>query len=113
MVSCGQFQGGAVGRLQQGLLPVASSLPDRAYRVDHIPGRQTVTFGDFGLTGFASPKGAAFFQKLGTGCPVDGSIHSAASQQAFIGRIDNGIHLHGGDIVPDDLKGHKDTSRFL
>jgi hypothetical protein len=41
---------------------------------------------------------SAGFQKLFSGCPVDGAVDTAASQQGFVGGIDDGIDLEGGDI---------------
>jgi hypothetical protein len=36
---------------------------------------------------------------------MDGGIHSRADHRPGIGRIDDGVHGHLGNIVSDDLKG--------
>ena len=41
---------------------------------------------------------------------MDGAVYASAAQQAFIGSIDDGIHLHGGNIVSYNLQGHDSTS---
>ena len=41
---------------------------------------------------------------------VNGAVHTSAAQQAFVGSVDNGVHLHGGNIVSYNLQGHDSTS---
>lgn len=52
--------------------------------------------------GRASSEGAAFLQQLRPGSPVNGSIHSAAAQQAVVGRIDDGLASETGDVSRED-----------
>ena len=94
-----QLQRGTVGGNQQFPLPVISTPPDWAYRVNHVLSRQTVALGDLGLACGATAQGAALLQQLRPGGAVDGSVHAAPAQQAIFGGVDNGIHLHGGNII--------------
>ena len=105
-----QLQRRAVGRNQQLPLPVAAAPPDGAHGVDDELRRQAVAFRDLGLSGFAAVQGAALGQQLRPGGPVDGPVHTSAAQQALVGGVDDGVHLHGGDIVSYNLQGHDGTS---
>ena len=72
--------------------------------------RQAVALRDLSLSRFAAAQGAALNQQLRPGGTMDGAVHASAAQQAFIGSIDDGIHLHGGNIVSYNLQGHDSTS---
>ena len=81
------------------LLPAAAAVPDGPHGVDHVLGVEAVGPGDLGLPGFAAAQGPAFRQQLRPRGPVDGAVHPAAPQQGRIGRVDDGVHGHPGDIV--------------
>jgi hypothetical protein len=66
--------------------------------MDHKRSRQEESRGDLGLSGFTTIQQPAGLQQFRTGCPVNGPVHSASPQEALVGRIDNGIHLHGGNV---------------
>ena len=44
-----------------------------------------------------------FLVKSGTGKGVQRKINAAVSEHLFVGRIDNGIHVHFRDVLPYDL----------
>ena len=109
-VGQGQLQRGAVGGDQQLPLPVAAAPPDGTHGVDDELRRQTVALGELGLSRFAAVQGAALGQQLRPGGTVDGTVHASAAQQALVGGVDDGVHLHGGDIVSYNLQGYDGTS---
>jgi hypothetical protein len=74
--------------------------------VDHISGGKAVTAGDFCLTGQTAAKVPAFLQKFRAGSGMDGTVHTASSQQGGIGRVDDGIAVHFCNIVSDNLQRH-------
>jgi hypothetical protein len=41
-------------------------------------------------------------QQLRTGSPVNGAIHTAATEQGFVRRIHDGIHGQRGNVVLND-----------
>ena len=76
-------------------------------------GRQPVAFGNLCLAGFTAAEGAAFRQQFRTRGAVNGAVHTAAAQQGTVGRVDDGVHLHFGDIISDNFEGHEDSLSFL
>ena len=106
----GQLQRGAVGGDQQFPLSVAAAPPDGAYGMDDELRRQTGARSDLGLSWCADVQGASLGQQLRPGGPVDGPVHTSAAQQTLVGGVDDGVHLHGGDIVSYNLQGHDGTS---
>ena len=62
------------------------------------------------LSRFAAVQGAALGQQFWPGGTVDGTVHTSAAQQALVGGVDDGVHLHGSNIISHDMQGHDDTS---
>ena len=60
-------------------MPVAA-VPDRADGMNHMPCRQPISKGDFGLAGRAAMEGSAFGQKLRPGRAMDCAIDAAAAE---------------------------------
>ena len=92
---------------QQAGLPMGAAPPDGTDGMDDEPAGKAVAPGHFGLPGPAAVQGAAFRQQLRSGGSVDRAVHSPAAQQGRIGGIDDGIHLHPGDIIADNFKRHR------
>ena len=65
--------------------------------------RQPVTLGDLRIAGRATPKLAAFGQKLGPGRAMDRAIDAAPAEQRGVGGVDDGVNAQGGDVRDDDL----------
>ena len=78
-------------------------MPNRSDGVDDPLGGQMVCPGNFGLACSAAIQGAAFFQQLRTGGPVDGPIHTPATDKGFVGGVDDGVNSLPGDIPHDDF----------
>lgn len=57
--------------------------------------------------GAAFPEGAALLQKFRPRRPVDAVVHASAAQQGIVDRIDDGIHLHFGNVLPHKFQWHK------
>ena len=94
-----QLHAALITAFEQGGLVGVATMPDRSDGVDHVPGGQPVTSGDFGVTGGAAVQCPALGQQLGPGDTVNGAINTATAQQGIVGGVDDGIHLQGGDVV--------------
>ena len=57
-------------------------------------------------SGIAAAECAAFLQQLRPGGAVDGAVHAPAPEQALVGSVHNGVCLHDGDVVSNDVQGH-------
>ena len=53
-------QGVAIAGGEQIIFAEAAAVPHRPNRVDHVPGLQSITLGDFGIAGRAAMQRAAF-----------------------------------------------------
>ena len=62
---------------------------------------ETVTSGNLCVAGFAASQSAAFGQQFRPRRPMDGAVHSSPSQKTFIGRVDDGVHVHCRNVVPN------------
>jgi hypothetical protein len=60
--------------------------------MDHIPRRQSISFGDFGAAGLAAMQGAAFGEKLRPGRAMDCAIDAATAEQRGIRGVDDGVN---------------------
>ena len=74
--------------------------------MDNVFGWQVVGIGDSRLTDTNRRKGGALKVKSLASRSVNGKIDTALSDHFAIGRIDNGINLHFGYILSDNLKRH-------
>ena len=76
--------------------------PDGTGGVDHILAGQLISPGNLCLPCGTAVEPPTFFQKLWPCGPVDGSVHTAASQETGIGCIYNGLHIPDlRDVSPD------------
>ena len=92
---------------QQLPLIAVSALPDGANGVYHIVRRQTIALCDFGLSGGTAAQRTALHEQPGPCGAVNGAVHTPSAQQAPVGGVDNGVHLHGGNVAFDKEKGHQ------
>jgi hypothetical protein len=76
-------------------IPAVPNWPDG---VNHPFRGQPETWCHFGLTGWTTRKGAATGQKLRAGSLVDGTVHTATTEQTFIGSVYNRIHGKRRDV---------------
>nr|DAE46164.1 MAG TPA: hypothetical protein [Bacteriophage sp.] len=76
----------------------------RPHRVDNPGGFQAVAFGDLGFAGAAAVQRKAFGQQLRAGGTVNGTVHTAAAQQAAVGGIHDAVAVQCGDIALEDFK---------
>ena len=81
-----QHESGQIAGDQQSTLVVTAVLPTRGDGVDHI---------------FAG-------QAVGGGQP--GAAGGAVARQKRIGGVDDGVHVHLGNVILDNMQGHGDTS---
>ena len=83
----------AIAFVQELLLSMAASPPDRTHRMDHMLGRQAKTIGDYSLSGGTAANSPAVPVKLlVSGSSKDGAAHSASGRQAAVSRIDDSIN---------------------
>ena len=57
-----EFDRAGVAGRQRLIFVLASAVPHRTDGMNHMPSRQTITFGDFGVAGLAAMERAAFGQ---------------------------------------------------
>jgi hypothetical protein len=93
-----------IARRQRFVLTPAAAMPNRSDGVDDVPGGKPVTLSDLGVAGGAAAEAAAFGQQLRPGGAMDCAIDAAAPEQRFIGGVDNGVNVQGGDVGDDDFK---------
>ena len=60
---------------------------------------QPVALSDFCFSGAAAVQRAALRQQFRPCCPVDGTIHTAATQQTPIGRIHDAVTVQLSDVA--------------
>ena len=81
-----QHESGQIAGGQQSTLVVTAVLPTRGDGVDHIFAGQAV--------GGSQP----------------GAAGGAVARQKRIGGVDDGVHVHLGNVILDNMQGHGDTS---
>ena len=99
-----EIDGAGITGREQFILASDAPIPDRADRVDHMPGGQPVAGSDLGAAGFAAMKGAAFLEQLRSCGAMDRAIDPAAAEKRRIRRVDDGINAQGRDIGDDDFE---------
>ena len=72
---------------------------NRPYCMNDILCFQPVALSDFCFAGAAAVQRAALRQQFRPCCPVDGTIHTAATQQTAIGRIHDAVTVQFGNIT--------------
>src|SRR5882762_8059822 len=78
-------------------------MPDRANGMNHMPRRQPITVGDFGVAGLAAMEGAAFGEKFGPGRAMDGAI-DAAAQQRRVRSVHDRVNAQRRDVGDDNFQ---------
>ena len=71
--------------------------------MDHIFRGQVVGTRDPCFTSRASAQALALFFQTGTGCRVNSTADTPASQEAGVGGIDDSLGLKGRDVAKHDL----------
>ena len=72
---------------------------NRPYRMNDILCFQPVALSDFCFSGAAAVQRAALRQQFRPCCPVDGTIHTAATQQTAIGRIYDAVTVQFSNVT--------------
>ena len=93
-----------VARRQRLIFALAAAVPDRTDGMNHMPRRQPITLGDFGVAGLAAMERAAFGQQLGPGRAMDRAIDAAAAEQRGIRGVDDGVNAKRRDVGDDDFQ---------
>jgi hypothetical protein len=75
-----QFERSAITGSEQLILAGVAAVPDRPHSMNHMPGRQPVSLGDFGIAGCAAVQRTAFGQQFGAGAAMDGAIDAAPAE---------------------------------
>ena len=78
--------------------------------MDGVAGGQIMARGDACLAGRTASQRAAFGQQARPGGTVDGAVHAAAAQEAFIGHIDDGVNFQKSDITLMDFQSRHQVS---
>jgi len=72
--------------------------------MNHVPGGKPVRQGDFGPTGFAAVKRAAFGEKAGASSAMDRAIDATPTKQGSVRGVDNGVNAQSRDVGDDDFQ---------
>jgi hypothetical protein len=99
-----EFDGAGVTGRKRVVFTLAAAAPDRTDSMDHMPCRQLMTPGDFGVAGFAATERTAFCQQIWSRRAVDRAVDATAAKQRGVGGVDNGIDAQAGDVGDDDLQ---------
>ena len=74
-----QLKRAAIARCQRRILTLVSASPNRADGMNHMPRRQPITPGDFGVAGRAAMERAAFGQQVRSCGTMDRAVHAATA----------------------------------
>ena len=109
--SVSELERASVAGFKRGLLAVPAAAPHRADGMDDDGRLQPAGSRDLRLACLAAAQGAAFLEHRGTGGAVDRAVDAAATAQAGVGRVDDGVGLLvGGDIAAvDGYRAHAGT----
>jgi hypothetical protein len=72
--------------------------------MNHVPRRQPITAGDFGVAGFATAERAAFGDKPWSRGAMDCTIDAAAAEQRRIRRVHDRVNVERRDVGDDDFQ---------
>jgi hypothetical protein len=89
---------------QRLVLALASAMPHRTDGMNHMPRRQTVTPGDFGVAGLAAMERTAFGQQFGPGPAMDRAIDATTAEQRRVRSVDDSVNAQGRDVGDDDFQ---------
>ena len=103
-IGLSQFKRAAIAGGEQFILARVAAVPDRTDGMDHVPGRQPISAGDFGIAGRAAIQRAAFGKQFGPGRAMDRAIDAAAAEQRRIRGVDDGVNAQRGDVGNDDFQ---------
>ena len=80
-VGLAKFERAAITGSELLILAGAAAVPDRPDRMNHVPGRQPVALGNFGIAGGTATKRAAFGKQFGPGRAMDGAVDPTPAEQ--------------------------------
>ena len=107
-----QLQGIVIAAAQQLALTQQAASPYRAHCMDHIFSRKPIT----GCDGRTAPGNIAdllpSLQKSWARLLMDPGVRTQTDYRPGIGGIHDGVHLHIGNVVSYNLKGHTITSCY-
>jgi hypothetical protein len=89
---------------EQIIFAVAAAIPNRTNRVNHVPGFETIPFGDLGIARRATMQRTAFGQQLRPRGPMNRAIDPTAAQQRRISGVDDGVNAERCNISDDDFQ---------
>ena len=97
----GQFKTAPVRPRQQGWLSLMAAVPDRADRMEDVPGGKATTAGRDGTSHWTpiGIKAIRLLEQLRSGPPVDRAVDTAPSGQLGVGRIRNRIDRLEAEIA--------------
>ena len=94
----------AIAGGEQIIFAVAAAIPHRTNRMDHVPGLETIPFGDLGIAGRATMQRTAFGQQLRPRGPMNRAIDPTAAEQRRFGGVDDGVNAKRCNISDDDFQ---------
>ena len=99
-----QLDRARIAGCQRLIFATAAVVPDRTNGMNHMPGGQLVTQGDFGPAGFAAMERAAFGEKPGPGGTMDRAIDATPAEQGGVRGVDDGVNAQSRDVGDDDFQ---------
>ena len=82
----------AVAGGEQIIFVQISAVPYRPDGVDHMPGREPISLGDFGIARLATMQHAAFGNEVGPGGAMDRPVNAASTEERRVRRVDDGVN---------------------
>ena len=103
IVTPGHFPNSAYGApVVASTFASSAAVPDGANGMYHPPGGQPESGRYAGLPRGTAIERTAGRQQFGTGCTMDGAIHTAPPEQRLVGGIDDGVRIQAGDVTDDN-----------
>ena len=81
-----------------------TAAPDRPDGMNHVPGGQSISRGNFGPARLAATERATFIEEVGTGGPMDRTVDAPASEQGRICGVDDGVNAQSRDVGDEDFQ---------
>jgi len=100
----GKLERAPIATFQQRGLPLVSAAPNRTHCVYHPTGGQSEPRGKSGLSGRTPAESTTVFEQLRSRRAVNRPVHTSATQQTGVSRIDDCINLQNCNISLNDLE---------
>ena len=94
----------AIASRQKFRLAIGAVTPYGPDDVNDMRCGKAVAAGDFRVSGVAPAEAHALGEQIGPGGAMYRAVHTAASEQRVVGRVDDRVDLEGRDVGEDSVK---------